>query len=125
MSPPNGRADPARRVDRGSLELVAVNGMCDAYQRISGETSALKKTQDAEEHRSETSAGITLKGAELVRPVVSVLSGVAVAGGVMGQMQSAVGALAAGFATALASSMRLPVAERWLHFWRAPGRSGR
>ncbi len=97
--------DPARRVDRGSLELVAVNGMCDAYQRISGETSALKKTQDAQERRSETSAGISLKGAELVRPVVSVLSGVAVAGGVIGQMHSAVGALAAGFATALASSM--------------------
>ena len=101
-------ADPTRRVDRGSLELVAVNGMCDAYQRISGETSALKTTQDAQERRSETSAGVSFKGAELVRPLVSVLSGVAVAGGTVGQMHGpagVMGALAAGFATALASSM--------------------
>ncbi|CAN5162863.1 hypothetical protein BH11PSE10_BH11PSE10_17140 [soil metagenome] len=105
MTTPADRTNPSRPVDRGSLELVAVNGMCDAYQRISGEMSAQRKTQDAEEQRRETSAGITLKGAELVRPVVSVLSGVAVAGGVIGELHSAVGALAAGFATALASSM--------------------
>ena len=43
-----------------------------------------------------------------MRPLVSVLSGVAVAGGTVGQMHGpagVMGALAAGFATALASSM--------------------
>ena len=92
-------------VDRGALELVAVSGICEAYQRISGETSVQKKTHLAEEKSVETRSGLSFKGSEFVSPLVSVLSGVAVAGGTAAQVHSAGGALLAGLATALTSSL--------------------
>ena len=96
---------PETWVDRGARELVALSGMCEAYQRISGEMSIEKKARLADQHREESSSGISFKGAELVRPVVSVLSGVAVAGGMAGQVHSAGAALLAGVLTALGSSL--------------------
>ena len=93
------------RLDPGSLELVALSGMCEAYQRISGEMSSQSKTLEALEQKIESSSGVSLKGAELVRPVVSVLAGVAVAGGTVGQTHSAGGALLAGIVAALGSSL--------------------
>jgi hypothetical protein len=92
------------RADRGAQELVALSGVCEAYRRISGELSSQAKSRLGQETKDERSTGVTLKGAELVRPVVSVLSGAAVAGGVA-TAAGVAGALFAGLATALASSL--------------------
>lgn len=98
-----GPADMAR-AGRGARELVALSGICEAYRRISGELSSEAKSRLGRETKNESSTGVTLKGAELVRPVVSVLSGAAVAGGAAGSAGVG-GALLAGLATAVASSL--------------------
>lgn len=88
---------------RGAQELLALSGICEAYRRISGELSSQAKSQQGLQIKDDSSTGVTLKGAELVRPVVSVLSGAAVAGGAAGSAGVG-GALLAGVATALAAS---------------------
>ena len=65
------------RFDQGARELVALNGLCNAHQRISGEISAQDKSARSEVAASETQSGLDLRGGELVKPLVSVLAGAA------------------------------------------------
>ncbi len=97
--------DGVTRIDQGSRELVALNGMCNAHQRISGEISAQDTTARGEENVSETSSGHEARGAELAKPLASVIAGAAVAGGAAAGAHSLGLALAAGLGSALVSSM--------------------
>lgn len=92
------------RPDQGARELVAVNGLCNAHQRISGEISAQDKTARREDATTETQAGLDLRGAELARPLVSVLAGAAVAGGAAAGAHHLGLALVSGLATAIGSA---------------------
>ncbi len=96
--------DFPQRLDQGARELVAVNGLCNAHQRISGEISALDKTARNEETASETQSGFELRGGELVKPLASVLAGAAVAGGAAAGSHSLGLALVGGLVTAIGSA---------------------
>jgi hypothetical protein len=92
---PNGRvADPqqARRAretnttilviaDQGARELVALNGICNAHQRISGDLSGETSSKLNKTWGFEKTRGMDLKLADALKPVAAILSGAAVAGG--------------------------------------------
>jgi hypothetical protein len=96
--------DFSPRLDQGARELVAVNGMCNAHQRISGEISAQDKSARSEEAASETQSGLDLRGGELVKPLVSVLAGAAVAGGAAAGSHSLGMAMLGGLVAAIGSA---------------------
>ena len=97
--------DAPPRPDQGARELVALNGMCNAHQRISGEMSGVDKTARSDDEALERSAGGELRGADLARPLASVLAGAAVAGGAAAGSHHLGLSLLAGLAAALASSL--------------------
>jgi hypothetical protein len=71
--------DATRRQYQGLRELVALTGVTHAHQRVSGE---LKEQDDQRSGRSRTreiEARTGSKGSELLKPVVAVASGAAVA----------------------------------------------
>jgi hypothetical protein len=89
---------------QGMRELVALNGVCNAHQRISGEIKSTDKTgQDAStETRSSTSTETKL--VDLVKPLASLVAGASVAtGGAIGTHDVVLPALA-GIVTALGAS---------------------
>ncbi|WP_280153457.1 hypothetical protein [Piscinibacter sp. XHJ-5] len=90
--------------DQGGRELVALNGMCNAHQRISGNTNAQDKTVRAEDTVQESGWGLNAQTAELVKPVVSILAGAGVAGGVASGSAHLGAALFAGILTATAAA---------------------
>ena len=96
--------DFSQRLDQGARELTALNGMCNAHQRISGEISAQDKSARSEEAASETRSGLDLRGGELVKPLVSVLAGAAVAGGAAAGSHSLGMAMVGGLVTAIGSA---------------------
>ncbi len=96
--------DFSPRLDQGARELVALNGMCNAHQRISGEISAQDKSARSEEATSESRSGLELRGGELVRPLVSVLAGAAVAGGAAAGSHGLGMAMVGGLVTAIGSA---------------------
>ena len=97
--------DFPQRLDQGPRELVALNGMCNAHQRISGEISAQDKSARSEDVASESQSGLELRGAELVKPLASVVAGAAVAGGAAAGSHSLVLAMIVGILTALGSTL--------------------
>ncbi len=96
--------DFSQRLDQGARELAALNGMCNAHQRISGEISAQDKSARSEAAASETQSGLDLRGGELVKPLVSVLAGAAVAGGAAAGSHSLGMAMVGGLVTAIGSA---------------------
>ncbi len=70
-----------RSKEQGALELVALNGMCNAHQRISG---ALDETRHDERRLDETrekTSGFNVATVEALKPLAAVFAGTAVAGG--------------------------------------------
>ena len=96
--------DFSLRPDQGARELVALNGMCNAHQRISGDLSGQDKSALSEAAASETQSGLDLRGGELVKPLVSVLAGAAVAGGAAAGSHSLGMAMVGGLVTAIGSA---------------------
>lgn len=97
-----------RVADQGARELVALNGICNAHQRISGELSGETQLKSQAARVAEQVTGIDPKATEALKPIAAVLSGAAVAGGsVVSQAVSLPGALLAGLITAVAASLIL------------------
>ena len=74
-----------RVADQGLRELVALNGLCNAHQRISGDLQA--KDTFGREQKTEVlpSSLAKLRGIELAKPVAAMFAGTAVtAGGAVG-----------------------------------------
>jgi len=103
------------RPGQGSRELVALNGMCNAHQRISGEMSALDKTARSDDETVEKTVGTELRGAELVKPLASVLAGAVVAAGSAAGSHGLGLSLAAGLAAALVSSLFVKSTTTTIH----------
>ena len=74
-------AQPRNRDDQGARELVALNGICNAHQRISGDLREKDERQRAQSTSEESTRGTEPKTMEALKPVTSVLSGAVVAGG--------------------------------------------
>ena len=72
---------PAGIKDQGGRELVAINGVCNAHQRISG---ALNQTERQKRERNETResiGGFDAKAVDAFKPLGAVFAGAAVTGG--------------------------------------------
>jgi len=80
-----------RRTDQGFRELVALNGLCNAHQRISGDLQAKDTTGREQKSEVVPSSLAKLQAIELARPVAAVFAGTAVtAGGAVGTHSLAV-----------------------------------
>lgn len=92
--------------DQGTRELVALNGICNAHQRISGDLSNVANEKDTQGQTSEKTTGVEPKLADALKPVATLLTGAIVAGGSMaGHLAKLPGALALGVLTAVVSSL--------------------
>ncbi|MEP6504963.1 MAG: hypothetical protein ABJD97_16600, partial [Betaproteobacteria bacterium] len=89
---PGGLSPAGSRLDQGARELVAMNWICGAYQRISGEIKALDKSMQSSDENAEKSVGVEARGGDLVKPLVSVLAGGGVAAGTAAAGLHSVGA---------------------------------
>ena len=88
--------------DQGSRELVALNGICTAHQRISGTMSA--RDEDRALSRTDAKSVSGWRGSEFVKPLATVLSGsVAMGGAAAGNHGLLVSAML-GLAAALGAS---------------------
>ena len=65
----------------GAQELVALNGICNAHQRLSGELSGKHSQAEGAGLDKQSGSGFDFKAADALKPVASLLSGAAVAGG--------------------------------------------
>lgn len=98
-----------RQVDQGYRELVALNGMCNAHQRISGDISSRdvrgqhESTDKTTTHDSKPPSREKSGVAELVKPLTAVLAGTVVTTGGVASNNAVMGALA-GLLTALVAS---------------------
>ena len=90
--------------DQGARELVALNGICNAHQRISGELSGVSTDLSQATRDLQRVAGIDLKLADAMKPATAALSGALVAGGAAaGELANLPWALLLGLATAVAA----------------------
>lgn len=96
--------DEPRGPDQGARELVALNGMCNAHQRISGDTNAADKNIRSEDTVEESGWGLNAQTAELIKPLVSILAGAGVAGGAVAGSAPLGASLLAGILTAAAAT---------------------
>jgi hypothetical protein len=64
--------------DQGMRELVALNGMCNAHQRISGELRSNDRYARSNASKNEDSTDHGFKLADFVKPMTSVLAGASV-----------------------------------------------
>lgn len=92
-------------LDQGARELVALNGICNAQQRISGVLSG-QQTESANVAREwERAAGIDFKSSDTLKPLVATLSGSLVtAGAAAGGRADLLVAALMGLATAFVAS---------------------
>lgn len=97
--------DKSWRTGQGGLELIALNGMCNAHQRISGELTARAEEKRKQSLKQEVTLGTTATLSDLVKPITSILGGSAVAGGALAGHQSPLLSVALGVLTALAASI--------------------
>jgi hypothetical protein len=98
---------PRRRHDaaQGMRELVALNGVCNAHQRISGEIKSTDTTGKSATNEQSTSTGVEPRFVDMIKPLASLAAGTSVAtGGALGSHGVVLPALA-GLATALGASM--------------------
>ncbi len=91
--------------DQGARELVALNGICNAHQRISGELSGVSTDLAHAMRDLQRVDGIDLKLADAMRPATAALSGALVAGGAAaaGKLADLPWAMLLGLATAVAA----------------------
>jgi hypothetical protein len=96
-----------RSPGQGARELVALNGICNAHQRISGDINEKDERKRGETNTSEEASGFSFKSAEAFKPIVSLLAGSAVAGGAAAGEHSLFASIGLGLATALISSITI------------------
>ncbi|WP_277184394.1 hypothetical protein [Caballeronia sp. BR00000012568055] len=89
--------------DQGARELVALNGICTAHQRISGTMSGRESNHVSE--KSEHTETNSLNLGELVKPLVTVLSGAVVLGGAAAGQHDLLPSAALGITTALTAGL--------------------
>jgi hypothetical protein len=73
--------DGPRPWDQGTRELVAINGICNAHQRISGALSQKEVLHDNQSKDREVRSGMDVKGADLLKSLGVVYAGATVAAG--------------------------------------------
>lgn len=74
--------DRPRASGQGGRELVALNGMCSAHQRVSGTTESSDRSHRKSDQTRSTALGIDLRALDAMKPIAAVLSGAVVGGGV-------------------------------------------
>jgi hypothetical protein len=71
----------ARSKDQGGRELVAINGICNAHQRISGALSLTERLKRERSDARESIGGFDAKAVDAFKPLGAVFAGAAVTGG--------------------------------------------
>jgi hypothetical protein len=71
----------ARSKDQGGRELVAINGICNAHQRISGALSLTERQKRERSDARESIGGFDAKAVDAFKPLGAVFAGAAVTGG--------------------------------------------
>lgn len=103
---PPGSAGDELFVDQGIRELVALCSVSEAYRRISGTIQAKKKDEAGAQSSQTQTRELELKGKEFVAPLITLLTGGAVASGVAAFNPDRIGIAAlAGVLTALGSAL--------------------
>jgi hypothetical protein len=106
--------DGTRTQGQGARELVALNGICNAHQRISGDIKERDERKRGESSSSETTSGFNVKMVDALKPVASLLAGSAVAGGAAASgSHSLITSVMLGIVVALFSSITLTRTSRW------------
>lgn len=100
----SGAAEPLVP-DQGTRELVALNGICNAHQRISGELSGEVNDKHLSAAGKDKVTGIDPRLADAFKPAASIVSGAAVAGGSIAAGFGLPSVLLLGIATAVGSSL--------------------
>lgn len=90
--------------DQGARELVALNGICMAHQRISGELNERSRDAARAEQETRTELRSTWQNGNVVKPLTSVLSGVLVMGGAAAGQHALWSSALLGLATAIGAS---------------------
>jgi len=94
------------QLGQGVRELVALASVSEAYRRISGTIQAKTEAKSGEEATTTKTAELDLKGKDLFGPLITVLTGGAVATGVAALKPGEIGLAAlAGVLTALVSAI--------------------
>jgi energy-coupling factor transporter ATP-binding protein EcfA2 len=103
---PPGSVGEERFVDQGIRELVALCSVSEAYRRISGTIQAKKKDEAGAQSSQTKTRELELRGKEFVTPLITLLTGGAVASGVAAFNPDHIGiAVLAGVLTALGSAL--------------------
>lgn len=103
---PPGSAGDERFVDQGIRELVALCSVSEVYRRISGTIQAKKKHEAGAQSSQTKTREVELRGNEFVAPLITLLTGGAVASGVLAFNPDRIGIAAlAGVLTALGSAL--------------------
>lgn len=93
--------------DQGARELVAINGICNAHQRISGALSQADSNKRNFVETVDASRGFDVKAIDALKPFGAVFAGTAVAGGAVLSTSDVASSGLLGLATALLSSFLL------------------
>lgn len=101
---PGGDTSPP---DQGARELVALNGICTAHQRVSGELSERKRESSGETSETRSQAQSGWEGSEVLKPLAAVLSGAVVGGGAAVGLRDAWTAVLLGIITSLGAAWAL------------------
>jgi len=67
--------------DQAARELVALNGVCTAHQRISGRLNEKDRRRQNYKRETETKTNVEIKNLDTLKSIVPVISGAAVGGG--------------------------------------------
>lgn len=94
-----------RAHDQGMRELVALNGLCNAHQRISGDLQAKDTVGREQKTEVPPSSLAQLRSIELVKPLAAIFAGTSVtAGGALGT-QTLIGPALLGVLAAMLTSL--------------------
>jgi hypothetical protein len=106
----------ARPLDQGFREIVALSSACRAYQRISGTINAKEEKRAGGKTETEGQISIDAKSAELLKPVIAILTGGLAGTGVLAvDPTQYTTAAVVGFAAALAMSVAAKYSASWSH----------
>ncbi|AET94750.1 hypothetical protein BYI23_D012400 (plasmid) [Burkholderia sp. YI23] len=101
-----GEATPASP-DQGARELVALNGICTAHQRISGKLSEQENSLQNETQMRQSQSGLSLVDTDTIKQIAALASGAAVTGAAAAGAHSLWQSALLGAVTALVASVTL------------------
>ncbi|KUZ86104.1 hypothetical protein WI40_31940 [Burkholderia ubonensis] len=101
-----GSATPASP-DQGARELVALNGICTAHQRISGKLSEQENSLENETQVRQSHSGLSLADTDTLKQIAALVSGAAVTGGAAAGAHSLWQSALFGAVTVLVASVAL------------------